>query len=198
MAMKNWLLVGTLMMSCFVNTDAFAQEEVKQHRAFKITPWIITGQANTFRSCTGACSASPVFDLNVYWSSNQPWFGQTDTSFEVRPMLGLALTSYSAKLNGVGVDVEGQSAKLGAEFRYKQIPDLAFVVHGDLFGMTRVTGDNLPRQLDFASDGDIGFTFDFSPQAHVYVGYSFRSIPQPINNVTTGGVGLGFSWAPLP
>lgn len=184
-------------MSCLVNTNALAEDELQQHRSFKMTPWIMTGQANIFRSCTGACSASPILDLNVYWSSNQPRFAQLDSSFEVRAMIGLALTSYSAKLNGVGIGVDGQSIKLGAEFRHKKIPDLAFVVHGDLLGMTRVTGGNLPRQLDFASDGDVGFTYDISSQAQVYVGYSFRSIPQPINNVTTGGVGLGFSWTPL-
>ncbi|MEQ1534183.1 MAG: hypothetical protein ABL906_11555 [Sideroxydans sp.] len=195
MSIKKWVAMAGVVLG-LASASTYAEEAAIQPPTLKVTPWLMTGKANSFRSCAGTCSTSPAFDLHVYWSSNQPWFSQADTSFEVRTMLGLGLTSYSAKLNGVGANVEGQSMKVGVEMRHKKLADLALVVHGDLLGMTRVTGGNLPRQVDFANDGDVGLTYDITQNAHLYAGYTFRSIPQSINNVASGGWALGFGWTP--
>jgi hypothetical protein len=157
---------------------------------------LVFGKPMSLAGCAGVCSAGQGFDMDVRWMKST-WFDLPENSFELHTSAGVRYSSYSLTVNGNASQFDSEAVSVGFHVRHRELPRLELALRADVFGMAILRSDTAPRQIDFASAGDIGLSYEVTPAFQVSLGLANRTIPsQKVNSLMLNTVNLGFSWTP--
>lgn len=157
---------------------------------------IILGKPMSIANCAGACSAQPGLDVDIRWMKRS-WFEQPENSFELHTSAGVRYSTFPVTVNGNVSQFDSESISVGFHVRHRALPSLELALRADVFGMATLRSDNAPRQIDFASAGDISLAYDVTPAFQISLGLANRLVPSASSNtLNLNTVNLGFAWTP--
>lgn len=197
MSITKFLSTGVLAATALLSLSAHA-DEMSPKSATSYAPALSfkLGNPTSLSNCPNKCSASTGVEVGVDLM-NTNWFAAADTKIELHTSVGLGYTNYQLNLNGNAVDFDSEAINVGFHLRHKALPNFSLAIHSDIFGMARTSGANTPRQLDFASAGDIAITYDVSPSFQASLGVGTHAVPVQNSRLTLNTVNLGISWSPV-
>lgn len=200
MRIKKIVLVGWVALM-LASVSAYADElDVKP-----ITPMggevmpsmsLVFGKPMALSNCAGVCSTKPGMDVDIRWMKRS-WFDRPENSFELHTSAGVRYSTFPVTVNGNVSQFDSESISVGFHVRHRALPSLELALRADVFGMSTLRSDNAPRQIDFASAGDISLAYDVTPAFQISLGLANRLVPSASSNTPNlNTVNLGFAWTP--